>query len=531
MTDTLAPASTQMHTREFHVREFNAETREFVGVAVPWDTPAEIRDWFGSYTETFTRGSVTVPDGGKVLLYWRHSEPIGLLSSHEDTDEGWEIRGRISDTPRGNEAYTLLRDGVVDELSIGFLPVRHEIDDATGDVTRTEVVAREVSLVPFGAYGSNAKVSEVRADHKAGVTSERSGKEHSMNTTEGDLEVRAELEELQRSFADFVARSREKDEPVRDTRSPGEILKALVRGDEDTTRRYNDLMERAYTGGTTADSILLDQWVGDLTRIVDEANTLRSVFSTGVLPATGNVIEYGVLDTNTMTVTEQAAEGDDLAYGEIKLTTKTAPVKTFGGYTQLSRQQIERSSVAFLDHALRALAIAANKRRNISFRSFYAAAVSAAVVAENTVEVQTLDAYTDWVGAIVDAAESFEDNGLALDALLVDKSYFKELAGLAGEDGRPLMTVFGSGANVVGEIDPKALRGNLAGVTVVLNPKQAAPGAAFVNHLAIRDYTSPVTRLQDENIVNLSKDFSLYYYSALALEIPEGIVPVEVTGS
>ena len=109
---------TQIHTREFHVREFDTDTREFVGVAVPWDKPAEIRDWFGSYTETFERGSVTVPDSGKVLLYWRHDEPIGLVVEHSDTEEGWEIRGRISKTARGDEAYELLRDGVVNSLRV-----------------------------------------------------------------------------------------------------------------------------------------------------------------------------------------------------------------------------------------------------------------------------------------------------------------------------------------------------------------------------------------------------------------------------
>ena len=34
--------------------------------------------------------------------------------------------------------------------------------------------------------------------------------------------------------------------------------------------------------------------------------------------------------------------------------------------------------------------------------------------------------------------------------------------------------------------------------------------------------------LQDENVLNLSKDFSVYRYGAVADEIPAGVVPVKI---
>ena len=55
----------------------------------------------------------------------------------------------------------------------------------------------------------------------------------------------------------------------------------------------------------------------------------------------------------------------------------------------------------------------------------------------------------------------------------------------------------------------------------------AANESAFVNSNAIRFYTSPIVRLQDENIINLSKDFSVYTYAAIADEIPAAVVPVK----
>jgi len=35
--------------------------------------------------------------------------------------------------------------------------------------------------------------------------------------------------------------------------------------------------------------------------------------------------------------------------------------------------------------------------------------------------------------------------------------------------------------------------------------------------------------LTDQNIVNLSQDFSLYFYAAIATEIPKGVVPIQLT--
>lgn len=509
---------TDLEYRSFQVRAADPEARTFTGIAVPWDSPADIA---GIYTERIERGAVEIPASGKVKLYWRHSEPIGLLTKYEDTDAGWSIEARISQTPRGDEAYTLLRDGVVDELSIGFVPLEHREDDETGDITRTRIEVRETSLVPFGAYGQDALVTDVRSETSASATPiERKSEMTDTNTAAEVVELRGAVEELERSIQTLGDR---KDEtPAVDTRSAGEIVKALASGDEATIRHYNDMQERAYEGGTLADSVSKEAWVGDLTRLVDEASTLRSLFSTGTLPSTGMNIEFAELATNSMQVTEQAAEGDDLAFGKVSVTTRTAPVKTFGGYTQLTRQEIERSSVNILDTNLRALSLEAGKRRNSSFLTHFNSAVTAQVA--NAVEVPASATYIDYVGAIIDAAEKFDANGLALDAYVVSKDEFKALASLSATDGRPLMTVSGTGTNVVGTINAKAITGDLAGVSVVYAP--GVTSGAFVNRLAIRDYTSPIVRLQDENIVNLSKDFSLYFYSALATEIPGAIVPV-----
>ncbi len=109
---------TELETRSFEVR-LEADTREVVGLAVPYGQVADIG---GVYREQFVPGAIrSVED---VKLFWQHSEPIGRIIEGRDTEAGFEIRAMISDTPRGNEAYTLLKDNVINKFSVGFMAVQ-----------------------------------------------------------------------------------------------------------------------------------------------------------------------------------------------------------------------------------------------------------------------------------------------------------------------------------------------------------------------------------------------------------------------
>jgi len=510
----------KLEIRELDIRAVNSEERTITGIAVPYGEVANI----GLYQERFAPNSVTLAE--TTQLFWRHEEPIGLIKSGRETKDGYEITAYISDTPRGNEAYTLVRDGVINKFSVGFQPVEEKID-ANDVKVRTKVLVREVSLVPMPAY-DGANVLSVRED--SGTTDEvpmelpKNQEENEMDSNETTIaaqdlvnEVRESVETLSREVQVLKSATTTASVESVDKRSAGEVLKAIAKNDENTIR--------AYTGGTTADAVVMNGWVGDLTRIVDEAAVLRSVFATGALPGEGNYVEYAQLKSNTMDIDVQAAEGDDLVFGKIEQELKTAPVKTLGGYTTLSRQEIERSSINILDASLRAQAIQVGKALNAQFRTAYLAAHAAQVTADNTVVVPANGTYTDWLNAIVDASVKFQNQGLSLDALVVDAATFKKLVALEGSDGRPVMLVTGNGTNNVGSINVAGLGGSVASVAVVVDPSLTG-GVAFINRNAIRQFNSPVVRLQDENIINLSKDFSVYLYSAIADEIPSAIVPV-----
>jgi HK97 family phage prohead protease len=490
--------------REFQIRDVNTDLREVSGIAVPYGQR--------SNGEMFAPESVQPAEN--VMLFWRHESPIGKIIDHKHTADGWEIRARISETPLGDEAYTLVRDGVIDKFSVGFFPTDSFIEkDGTVVVTAADV--REVSLVPLPWY-DGAQLTEVR--ESAPLTQEEEEmSEIDIQASQDLAEVREAVEMLQREVA--LVQVREPEAPIADKRSAGELVKAIASGDETAIRTY--------TGATTADSVVLDAWVGDLTRIVEQAAPLTTVFSRGALPATGLNIEYAQLSSASGTVTKQDAQGDDLDYLEVVIDTETAPVYTYGGYSQLTRQAIERSSINYLDHVLRYQAVQAGKALNVALRTKYAAEHAAQITANNDVTLMG-NTYGDWLEIMVEAAAKFDNIGLPMTALVVDKDLFIDLAKVQGSDGRPVLLVDGQGVNNIGMLNPVGLSGNLAGLRVVCDTGLASGKSAFVNSAALRVYASSVARLQDENVVNLSKDFSVYMYAAIASETPSAIVPIVI---
>lgn len=506
-------------TREYAASAQSSDDRTVSGIAVPYGDEIE---YTRGYFEKIAPGAFNPETNGPIKLFWSHRDVIGTVTEARNTETGLEITARISETSLGNDAYALARDGAIDRFSIGFVPLFSDTfrdEDGNTHVVHTSIAVREVSLVPFPAY-NNAVVTEVRS------TPEPEKETPMTDTLTPALD---EINERMASLEQAFAASAPAPAPAVDTRSAGEVLKALVTGDENETRAYNGTVSSA--DGT----MTRPTWIGDLTRLVDSVNPLKALFQTGALPPDGLNLEFTELATNSIAVNAQATEGDDLQIGKITTREKTTPVKTFGGYTQLTRQAIERTRVNLLQVHLNGMALAAGQASANYFAQVFANTVKERAAAALT-SLKTASALTwsDIVGLTVDAASAFQDAGLPLDGLIVDKATFKALAALTASDGRPLMTVSGTGANTVGEFNPAGLTGDIVGIKVTPNlmAKTDELGTkvvgAFYSSLAMRTYETPVAQLQDENILNLSKAFSVYRYQAVAAEIPTGLVPLKL---
>ncbi|MFM9573393.1 HK97 family phage prohead protease [Streptomyces turgidiscabies] len=500
-----------METRNFELRSVK-EDRTVEGIAVPYGDTIDL----GGVYERFERGAFGDPTN--VKLFYDHKEPIGLVEKTEDTEEGFVIRARISQTPRGDEVYTLLRDGVLNKFSVGFMPVEDRMDDDV--IVRTKADLKEVSVVAFPAY-ENAAVSQVRtAETTNNIQEENSTMSNETNKSQEVEELRADFENLERKVSMLGTVSEPKNAAPQ-FRSFGEYVKAVAGadGDKEATK-----LARAYTGLTTADSVVKDGWVGSAVRLVQDNRLIVNAFSKGQLPAEGNNVEYAVLSTNTHAIAVQAAEGDDLTYGEVTLDTATAPVKTYGGYAQLTRQAIERSSVNILDTNFQAMSISYAKATN--------AAARAALVAASGTNTATLAANTvaGWSGLLIDAAADLDVEGLSPEFIIVSSDVFKTIGTLTATDGRTALAYGGTGVNTIGSVSGARLTASLDGVPVYADPSLAANSCYIANGIALKTFESAGApfQLQDENTINLSKTFSIYGYMAVAVQHAKAIVKCDV---
>lgn len=510
---------TEMIKREFEVRAVNEEERAIEGRAVPYGDVIDL----GSYKERIEPGAFGEIDDN-VKLFYAHNEPIGKVVAGRDEKDGFYIRAVISKTARGDEVYTLLKDGVLNRFSVGFLPVEDREEEDV--IVRTKASLKEVSVVPFPAY-ENAHILSVRDSQTETAEKANTNNTKEVLTQMDKNEIAPEVAELREAVSILerevnVLKSEGKDEgpAVPQFRSFGEYAKAVAKGDENS-----EMVHRVYTGGVHADVDLKNGWVNDVIRLVDVRRKATNAFSKGSLPAEGMTLEYGVLDTNSLATGTQAAEGDALSFGKVSVTSATADVVTIGGYTSLSRQQIERGNVNIVDLSFKGMAIEYAKDSE--------ALVRAAVVgATGTTSVSALSADTaaGWLGLLADSAAALDDEGLAVDFLYVSTDVFKRLAVLVGSDGRPLLS-YGNGVNTIGSASAVGLTANINGVPVLQDGALAANTCIVANKEAVRSYESggaPFRLGPDDNITTLTRDYSVYGYVAVAVEIPTGLIIADV---
>lgn len=528
----------QTRTYTAHVRAADdGDGRTLTGVAVPFDSETTI---LPGYREKIARGAIDL--GAAPSLFYRHSEPIGVITSMSEAAEGLVIEARISDTALGRDAATLARDGAIGSLSIGFFEVAYE--DATAEDgatvrTQTLIDLREVSLVPVPAY-EDARITSVR--HALAPAPTQEGPTVNKSTaapTSEDLDaIRSETDALARRLSLLEATGTAPAEAATETRSAGQLLRALVEGDETARAALAPFVGRAAPNTTTsADGrYATPVFVADLTRLIDNANPLMQLFATAALPATGNTLEYGRLKENTLKVEKQSAEGAALPTGGVKTEVATAAIDTYGGGTVLSRQVIERSPSNILDLSLRGLAIEAGKALASSFAAFFEKTVKARAAAALTARHSA--AKLDWksvLALLLDASSAYEDIAMSMDGLVVNRETFEAIAGMVDADGRPILTVSGNtGTNSIGTVSASGKYVNLDGLTVVTNKYLTASGmgegvvGAFYNTEALRTYTSGLASLQDVGVLDLTGVFSVYQYAAFADEIPAALFPLKM---
>ena len=157
---------TEYKTLSFEVEDFDEEEGVFSGYAAVFgnvDTGGDIIEP-GSFTKSIAKGLAR-----KKILALHNDQwlPIGKPIVIREDSHGLYIKAQISDTTMGRDVKTLLKDGVINELSIGYDPVVFDYD-SDGIRHLRELELWEVSVVTWAmnpeALITNYKSLDVTSD-------------------------------------------------------------------------------------------------------------------------------------------------------------------------------------------------------------------------------------------------------------------------------------------------------------------------------------------------------------------------------
>jgi HK97 family phage prohead protease len=104
--------------------------------------------------------------GNRIAFCYNHEidEPIGKIISYNDTPVGLEIKVRISDAEA--TVKTKIEEGILKELSIGFVPISINLTKQTDETyirEITEIKIYEISLVTI-ARNERSVITNIKSD-------------------------------------------------------------------------------------------------------------------------------------------------------------------------------------------------------------------------------------------------------------------------------------------------------------------------------------------------------------------------------
>lgn len=139
----------RFHSGRFELKDVSAESGTFEGYASVFGN-------VDSYKDVIERGAFkkTLSEmGRRIKVLWNHDpmQPIGRPVEMEEDMKGLRVKAKVSETSTGKDVLVLLRDQVIDELSIGYSPIKDTFDRETGLTHLHEVKLYEFSPVTWAA--------------------------------------------------------------------------------------------------------------------------------------------------------------------------------------------------------------------------------------------------------------------------------------------------------------------------------------------------------------------------------------------
>jgi hypothetical protein len=462
----------------------------------------------------FQRGSIR-HDGSDVPVNLDHGpgalERIGLARQVVEDDAAMYVRLHISDTQAGRDALTLMRDGVLTDVSAGiWLDEGQDGPDFTGTLDHVAVVGKGA----FGNAGAGSKVLAVHHKEEGHVPDENNAGTQPAPEPAIDLVAFNELAQEVVALQEQVAASGD----VRPTEprfaSLAEALHAAVAGDITPE-------EFALAGDTTTGAAgLVPDWQSqEIVSIIDTRRPYLSTLTRDPIGSYGMTVNYPRV-TQKPTVGVQATENTEVATQAFTVDTLAVDLDTYAGANLASRQVVERSQPSYVTAFFREMAgVYANTTKTAATADAGANAGGSAILAD-------LGADAAATFAAISLASSTIAAGVRTPAtdIVLATDRWTQLTGLVDADGRPLVVYGPNGPqNAQGQGNFGSMQAQYHGLAVWHDPDAAAGTCLIYSRDDFANYLeqTPV-QLRAEVVSTLSWELGIYALFAHVVKYPAG---------
>jgi hypothetical protein len=503
-----------------------AGRREISGVAVPYNVKATV----ASGQDVIIKPGALPVEGKAPRLFMYHDStmPVGVVTERVDSPEGMLFTAKISASSQGQDAMIMLSEGVIDQVSIGVTPTDFSYDDdGTMIVKAADWV--ELSLVPVGAFGDAAAITEVAAsihqpEQEIGNTEQETPQEETPAMDNAPV-VEAAAVEATIPTAPIPA------QPKRNFGMPtaGEYMAAYHIGG-DTFRKVNEAFVEAAKSRQSAlqaaagDTLTTDTPgllpVPVLGPVFQDLNYIRPVVAAvgaRAMPDGGNQKTF-IRPTWTThpSVATQSTELTGASATTPVIASNVVTKTTLAGQVTLSVQDIDFTSPAAMEIILRDLA----GQYMLASDNIAADAITNGASASGATWTVTANDPSSLISALYDAAtDILNATNFLPDHLFVSPDVWQKLGSQLDGDKRPIFPYAGAaglmGVNGLGTANiTVANTFNPFGLNLVADRNFAA-GTLYVARGAAIEFYEQVRGLMSVEVPGtLGRTFSYYGYVA-----------------
>ena len=488
--------------------------RTITGVAVPWDKPATVSS---GESVLFRKGAFDVNAKAAKLLEGHDMTQLrGVVTELVEAEEGLLFTAKFANTRASDEAIELVKAGAYDSVSVGAIPVKYKFDKS-GTMIVSQANLVEISLVAQPAF-ADAVITEIAASQPDEESEEAVEpqpivipEEETMTHENQAVEASAEIVPTAPLFA--MARKE-----VALPTAVEYIAAAIAGGDQ--------WLEMSSALRAAAPDVVLNDTPGILPvpivgPVYNNFRGLRPVVDAigpKAMPGGGKVFIRPEVTTH-VSMAAQSAENAALQSGTFVISSNQVTKGTFGGFVNISMQDLEWTDPAVLSLILDDMArIYANQTDDVAADALLAGVTQSAVLTDPT-------SPSEWVADIFGAAETIltNSNGNLPTHLFLSPNMWSYLGRLVDTAGRPLFPQVGP-MNAFGTVQAGSTEAVAFGLRVVVDRNFAADTVIVGNADGFEIFEQQKGALSLEAPSTLSRTLSWHGYFATLMIDPTKFV-------